>query len=73
MNNIKELTTTPPPQGYQAVLPLPFDTGFESRWAAWLERGRVHNRRVRHNCAVSGAVVAMTAVGATIIYALVRS
>jgi hypothetical protein len=72
MDNIKNMTTTPPRQGYQAVLPLPLDAGFQLRWAAWLERGRVHDRRVRHNVAVSGAVLAMTAVAAAIIYAFLR-
>jgi hypothetical protein len=71
MANISKMTATPH-QGYQAAVPLPLDAAFESRWAAWVERGRVHDRRIRHNLAVSGAVVAITAGGAAIIYAFLH-
>jgi hypothetical protein len=32
---------------------------FETRWAAWVARGRVHERRVRHRFVVSAAVIAV--------------
>lgn len=50
--------------GYQA------DAGFQSRWDAWIERGRVHDRRVRHRLVISGAVLGTTAVTVAVIYAL---
>ena len=58
--------------GYHAVLPLPFDAGFQSRWDAWVERGRVHDRRVRHRLMLSGAVLGMTAAAVAVIYALIQ-
>lgn len=58
--------------GYHAVLPLPFDADFQLRWDAWIERGRVHDRRVRHKVAVSGAVLGMTALTLAVIYALLQ-
>ena len=58
--------------GYHAVLPLPVDAGFQTRWDAWIERGRVHDRRVRHRLVVSGAVVAMISVTVAMIYALLQ-
>jgi hypothetical protein len=58
--------------GYQAAVPLPLDAGFQSRWDAWIERGRVHDRRVRHRLVVSGAVLGTTAAMVAIIYALLQ-
>lgn len=56
--------------GHHAVLPLPLDAGFQTRWDAWIERGRVHDRRVRHRLLVAGAVLGMIAVAVGIIYTL---
>ena len=58
--------------GYQAAVPLPLDAAFQSRWNAWIERGRVHDRRVRRRLVVSGAVLGMTAAVVAIIYALLQ-
>jgi hypothetical protein len=32
---------------------------FDTRWAAWVARGRVHDRRVRRRFVVSAAVIAI--------------
>jgi hypothetical protein len=45
------------------------DVDFDTRWAAWVERGRVHDQRVRRRLVVWAGVVAM---GVTIAYALLR-
>jgi hypothetical protein len=58
---------------YHAVPPVTLDSGFDSRWAAWLERGRIRDRGVRQRLSVSGALLAMATVGAAIMYALARS
>ena len=43
---------------------------FETRWAAWLERGRVHERRARRRFAIRASVLL---VAAAIVYAFFRS
>jgi hypothetical protein len=60
------------PEAYHGVPPVAPGAGFDARWAAWLERGRLHDRRVRERLVVSGAVLAMAAVGLTMVYALAR-
>jgi len=35
------------------------DGDFDTRWAAWVARGRVHDRRVRRRFVVSTAVIAI--------------
>ena len=35
--------------------------GFEARWAAWVDRGRVHERVVRHRFVVWAGVLATAA------------
>jgi hypothetical protein len=35
------------------------DGDFETRWAAWVARGHVHDRRVRRRFVVSAAVMAI--------------
>ena len=37
------------------------DGDFEKRWAAWVERGRVHERRVRRRFVVAAGVIAIGA------------
>jgi hypothetical protein len=49
--------------------PAVIDLDFDTRWAAWVARGRVHDERVRRNLFVWAGVLAT---GATIVYALVR-
>lgn len=70
--NITHNPATLADTGHHAVLPLPLDAGFQSRWDSWVERGRVHDRRVRHQLVVSGAVLGMTAVAVVMIYTLFR-
>ena len=43
------------------------DGDFETRWAAWMARGLVHERRVRRRFVVSVAVIA---IGGAIAFAL---
>lgn len=50
-----------------AVVP---DADFDSRWAAWVARGRVHEQRVRRRFLIGVPVVA---IGAAIAFALFRS
>jgi len=35
------------------------DADFDTRWAAWVARGRVHDRRVRWRFVVSATVIAI--------------
>ena len=37
------------------------DADFETRWAAWVARGQVHDRRVRRRFVASAAVIAIGA------------
>jgi len=46
------------------------DVPFETRWAAWVARGRAHERRVRRRLMIAGA--ALGAAGA-IVYAFIRA
>ena len=48
----------------QAVVP---DADFDSRWAAWVARGRVHEQRARRRFLIWGSVIA---VGVAIAFAL---
>ena len=53
---VVELPTTAPSHG----VPLVADDGeFERRWAAWVARGRVHERRVRRRFVVAAAAIAI--------------
>jgi hypothetical protein len=45
------------------------DTDFDTRWAAWVIRGRIHEQRVRRTFVMwAGAI----AVGAAMVYAFLR-
>ena len=46
------------------------DPDFDSRWAAWIERGRVHEQRVRRRFVIWGPVIA---IAAAVAFALFRS
>ena len=72
MATTETLAPIPARAAYHVVPPVQPDAGFDARWAAWLERGRIHDRLVRQRLSVSGGLLAMGAVGALIIYALVR-
>jgi len=39
--------------------PVGVDADFETRWAAWVARGQVHDQRVRGRFVVSAAVIAI--------------
>jgi hypothetical protein len=43
---------------------------FDSRWAAWLARGRTHERRVKRRLLLWGALLAMAVAG---VFGFVRS
>jgi hypothetical protein len=60
------------PEAYHGVPPVAPGAAFDARWAAWVERGRLHDRRVREKLVASGAVLAMAAVGVAIVYGLAR-
>jgi hypothetical protein len=51
----------------QTVAP---NADFDTRWAAWLERGRAHEQRVRRRFVVWAVVLTMAA---AIAYAFLRS
>jgi len=46
--------------------PVAADANFETRWAAWVARGQVHDQRVRQRLVVSAAV---SAIGVAIAFA----
>jgi hypothetical protein len=50
-----------------AVVP---EVDFDTRWAAWVERGRVHEQRVRRRFLIWIPVVG---IGAAVAFALLRS
>jgi hypothetical protein len=52
------------------VSAVALDADFDTRWAAWVERGRVHEQRVRRTLVTW---VSVLAVGSAIIYAFFRS
>jgi hypothetical protein len=54
---------------YPAATAVAPDVDFDTRWAAWIERGRVHDQRVRRRFVVWAGVVT---VGVTIVYAFLR-
>jgi hypothetical protein len=40
---------------------VPLDAAFEARWAAWVQRGRLHEQRARRKFAVWAGVIATAA------------
>jgi hypothetical protein len=52
-----------------AAAAVALDTDFDTRWAAWLERGRIHDQRVRRRVIRWAWLLA---VGAAIVSAFVR-
>jgi hypothetical protein len=46
------------------------ETDFDTRWANWVARGRVHEQRVRKQLAISASLLV---VGTIIVYAILRS
>lgn len=55
--------------GFQGAPDLALDAEFASRWTAWVERGRVHEQRVRRKVIVWAGVIAT---GAAIAYGFLR-
>ena len=57
-----------------AVSPTPHavvpEVDFDTRWAAWVERGRVHEQRVRRRFLIWVPVIG---IGAAVAFALLRS
>jgi hypothetical protein len=60
---VAELRTTPTFHGAPLVAA---DRDFETRWAAWVARGLVHERRARRRFVISAGVIA---IGAAIAFA----
>jgi hypothetical protein len=73
MQTVETLGAIAGRETYHTVPAVTLDSGVDSRWAAWLERGRIRDRRVRQRLSVSGALLAMATAGAAIMYALARS
>ena len=70
MGSTAPLTQSPVSAAYhpaQAVVP---DADFDTRWAAWVARGRIHEQRVRRRFVTWASVIA---IGAAIVFALLRS
>jgi len=70
MANTQRLTPLPVNAAFHAVPAVAPDPDFDTRWAAWVERGRVHEQRVRRKFAIWSGVLSM---GAAIVYAILRS
>ena len=64
------LTQIPATAAYPVAPSVAPTADFDTRWAAWLARGRAHERRARRRFAVSASVVAM---GAAILYVVLGS
>ena len=64
------LAQPPVSAAYHATPAVALDADFDARWAAWVARGLVHERLVRHKVVVWAGAFAM---GAAIVYAFMRS
>jgi hypothetical protein len=51
---------------YDAPIAATFDADFNTRWDAWVARGRVHERKGQRTILVWGGVLAL---GAAVVYA----
>ena len=63
---VKDLTITT--TNVDAINRVPADGTFDTRWAAWLARGRAHERRVRRRLMICGALLAA---GGAVVYAFI--
>jgi hypothetical protein len=70
MISSEALTQLPVSAAYHAAPLVAPDADFDTRWAAWVERGRVHEQRVRRRFVVWAGALTM---GAAVLYALLRS
>lgn len=69
MLSSERLTQLPGNTAYHTAPAVALDADFDTRWAAWVARGRVHEQRVRRNFAVWAGVLAM---GAAVVYTFLR-
>jgi hypothetical protein len=70
MVSSEPLTELPGSAPYHVVPAVALDADFDTRWAAWVARGRVHEQLVRRRFATW---VSVLAIGAAIGYAFLRS
>jgi hypothetical protein len=70
MGNTELLTPLSIGAAYHAAPAVAPDADFDTRWAAWVERGRAHEQRVRRRFVVWAGVLAL---GGAIVYAFLRS
>jgi hypothetical protein len=66
MGSTERLNQPPVSVAHHAAQAVAPDAVFDSRWAAWIERGRAHERRVIRRLVTWAFVLAM---GAAIVYA----
>jgi hypothetical protein len=70
MVSTEPLTQLPVSAAFHITSAVAPDADFNARWATWVARGRVHQRRMRRRFMIWIAALAM---GATIVYAFLRS
>ncbi len=68
MSSIQSLSPLPVADTYHAAA-VPLDADFDARWAAWVTRGRAHERLVRRKLVVLAGVLAT---GTAIVYAFMH-
>lgn len=54
---------------FHLASPVTLDPDFDTRWSAWVTRGRVHEQRARRRFAIGFLLLAL---GAAIVYAFLR-
>jgi hypothetical protein len=69
MGNTERLNQPPVSVAYHAAQAVAPDADFDTRWAAWIARGRVHDRRVRRRFVTFVICASVLAMGAAIVYA----
>jgi len=70
MVSSESLTQLPLSPAFHVASAAAPDADFDAHWATWVARGRVHEQRMRRRFAIWVAALAM---GATIVYAFLRS
>jgi hypothetical protein len=65
----ESLARLPVSAAYQAAPAVAFDADFDTRWATWVARGRIHEQRVRRKLVVVAGFLAMAA---AVVYAFMR-
>jgi hypothetical protein len=69
MSSTELLNQWPASAAYHAAPTVAPDSGFDTRWAAWVARGRVHEQRVRRRFVTW---VSVLAIAAAIAYAFLK-